>query len=80
MYLINNAVRHDGLILPEVVERILTSMQQIVYQGIETPLRETLWQLSDYMTNRVPNVVSLREIHFNMTQRMNIDFPFARRW
>jgi hypothetical protein len=80
MYLINNAVRHGGLILPEVVERILTSMQQIVYQGIETPMRVALWQLSDYMTYRVPDVGLLREIYFNMNERLNVDFPLTREW
>jgi hypothetical protein len=80
MYLINNAVRHGGLILPEVVERILTSMQQIVYQGIETPMRVALWQLSDYMTYTTPDVGLLREIYFNMNERLDVDFPLPRRW
>ncbi len=77
MYFLHHAINsYDGVISQEVIERILTSMQRIVYQGIEAPIRVALFELSDYMTYTTPDVALLREIHFNLQQRLDLDFPY----
>jgi hypothetical protein len=81
LYFLYHAINSgDGVITQEVVERILTSMQRIVYQGIEAPIRVALFELSDYITYTTPDVALLREIHYNMHQRLDLDFPSTRRW
>jgi hypothetical protein len=78
MYFLHHAIySYAGVISQEVIERILTSMQRIVYQGIETPIRVALLELSDYLTYTTPDVDLLREIHFNLQQRLDLDFPFT---
>ncbi len=81
MYFLHHAINsYDGVISPEVIERILLSMQQIVYQGIESPIRAALFELSDYMTYTTPDVGLLREIHLNLQERLDLDFPPTHVW
>lgn len=78
LYFLHHAIQDDGVISQEVIESILTSMQRIAYQGIEAPIRVALFELSDYMTYTTPDVALLQEIHFNLHQRLDVDFPMTR--
>jgi len=73
-------LRHNtlgGVIPQELVESVLTRMQQIVYQGIVTPLRAGLWDLSDYMNLTTPDVEMLSTILGNIEAHLNVDFPLT---
>ena len=80
LYLLYHAIGDGGVISQEVIESILTSMQQIVYQGIEAPIRIALFELSDYMTYTTPDVALLQEIRFNLQQGLDVDFPLTYEW
>jgi hypothetical protein len=67
--------RHFGVIPRELVESILIRMQHIMYQGIETPLRTILWQLTDYMNSSFSDVSILFRIISDIEQRVDVEFP-----
>ena len=69
------SVRILGVIPQELMMRIFTRMHQIVYQGIETPLRTALWELSDYMNSGRPDAGFLTRIMYDLEPRLNVDFP-----
>jgi hypothetical protein len=68
---------NGGVIPQELVQSILIRMQQIMYQGIVTPLRAGLWELSDYMNLTTPNAEMLTTILYNIEAHLNVDFPFT---
>lgn len=68
---------YKSVIPRELIQSIFMRMQQIVYQGIETPLRAALWDLSDYMNSGISDADFLTRIIHNIESRLDVDFPIS---